>query len=302
MSSSNVTPASSPAFDPFSQIFTLLLSDGTPFNVSIPDLDDFIQYNVQICINYSAQLGASVALLVVLLLLTKSEKRRAPIFILNSLSLALNTIRNVLQCLYFTGPFSETYAYLAQDYSRVPHSPYATSIAGNVLTLMLLICLELSLVLQTQVVCVTLREIHRHCILGCSISIALLAVGFRFALVVENSKYILAAQNFSSFEWLGSATNITASTSICFFCVIFVAKLGLALNARRKLGLRQFGPMQIIFIMGCQTLVIPGTCETHTIHTPHRQRSYLQLTSLPFQPSSPSCNTSPISPKWAPTS
>lgn len=299
MASSNGTAASSPAFDPFTQIFTLLLSDGTPFNVSIPDLDDFILYNVQICINYSAQLGASVVLLIILLLLTKSEKRRAPIFILNSLSLALNTIRNVLQCLYFTGPFSEAYAYLAQDYSRVPHSAYATSIAGNVLTLMLLICLELSLVLQTRVVCVTLRDIYRQCILGCSISMALLAIGFRFALVVENSKYILAAANFSSFAWLGSATNITASISICFFCIIFVTKLGLALNARRNLGLQQFGPMQIIFIMGCQTLVIPGRCrtlpQTHPPNVTHANQN-------PAQPSSPSCNTSPTSPKWAPTS
>ena len=259
MSSRNITTTSSPPFDPFTQIVTLLFSDGTPLNVSVPDLDTYILYNVQICINYSAQLGASVVLLVILVLITKSEKRRAPIFLLNSMSLALNTIRNVLQCLYFTGPFSETYAYFTQDYSRVPPSAYATSIAATVLTLMLLICVELSLVLQTRVVCTTLRDIYRHCIFGCSLSVALLAIGFRFALVVLNSKYILAAKSFASFDWLASAANITASISICFFCIVFVTKLGLALNARRKLGLQQFGPMQIIFIMGCQTLVIPGT-------------------------------------------
>ncbi|KAI9880515.1 MAG: hypothetical protein M1830_002555 [Pleopsidium flavum] len=258
MSSVDTTVASSPTLDPFTQVFTLLLSDGTSFNVSVPDLDAYILYNVDICINYSAQLGASLILLVILVLLTKSEKRRSPIFILNSISLALNTIRNVLQCLYFTGPFSETYAYFAQDYSRVPPSSYATSIAGTVLTLLLLICVELSLILQTRVVCITIRDVYRHCILGCSLTVALLAISFRFALVVENSKYILAAENFTPFAWLGSATNITASISICFFCAVFVTKLGLALNERRKLGLQQFGPMQIIFIMGCQTLVIPA--------------------------------------------
>lgn len=266
MSSVDTTVTSSPAFDPFTQIFTLSLSDGTPFNVSVPDLDAYILYNVDICINYSAQLGASLVLLVILVLLTKSEKRRSPIFILNAISLALNTTRNVLQCLYFTGPFSETYAYFAQDYTRVPPSSYATSIAGTVLTLMLLVCVELSLVLQTRVVCTTIRDAYRHCILGCSLTVALLAIGFRFALVVENSKYIIAAENFTPFAWLGSATNITASISICFFCAVFVTKLGLALNERRKLGLQQFGPMQVIFIMGCQTLVIPGMC--HIFCTP----------------------------------
>lgn len=258
MSSVDNSIASSPAFDPFTQVFTLFLPDGTPFNISVPDLDTYILYNVDICINYSAQLGASFVLLIILVLLTKSEKRRSPVFILNSMSLALNTIRNVLQCLYFTGPFSEAYAYFAQDYSRVPSSSYAISITGSVLTLLLLACLEVSLVLQTQVVCTTVRDFYRHGIFGLSLIVALLAIGFRFALVVENAKYIVAAEDFSSFAWLGSATNITASISICFFCIVFVTKLGHALNERRKLGLQQFGPMQIIFIMGCQTLIIPG--------------------------------------------
>ncbi|KAI9705094.1 MAG: hypothetical protein M1836_006877 [Candelina mexicana] len=252
------TAPSPPIFDPFTQSFSLLLSDGTPVKISVPDLDEFILYNVQICINYSSQLGASLLLLVVLLILTRSEKRRSPIFIINALALAINTTRSVLQCLYFTGPFSEVYAYFAQDYSRVTTSAEGISIAGSVLTLLLLICVQLSLILQTIIICTTVRDIYRHCIAATSVSVALVAIGFRFALVVENSKFIINADNFSSFAWLGSATNITATISICFYCAVFITKLGFALRERRKLGLQQFGPMQIIFIMGCQTLIIPG--------------------------------------------
>ncbi|KAI9835074.1 MAG: hypothetical protein M1819_002626 [Sarea resinae] len=250
--------ASSQAFNPFNQTFTLLLPDETPINVTMQDLNAYVNYGIEICIDYSAQFGASLVLLVVLLLLTKSEKRRSIIFAVNVLSLALNTIRSLLQCFYFTGPFYQPYAYFSQDFSRVPHSEYATMVASIVLTFLLLVSLEMSLVFQTRVVCVTLRDIHRRCITLVSGQIALCAIGFRFALMVENAIYIMNAEDFESFAWLASASNITTSISICFFCAVFVIKLGFAMSQRRKLGLRQFGPMQVIFIMGCQTLIIPS--------------------------------------------
>ena len=255
--------ASQTSFDPFVQTFTLLLADGQPFNVTVPDIDDFILYNVEICINYGAQLGASVVLLVMLALLTKAEKRSSPIFILNCLSLIFNIIRNVLSCLYFTGPFSEIYAYFGQDYSRVPTSAYATSITATVFTFLLLVCVEISLLLQVQVVCLTILQIYRQIIFALSLSVGMLAIGFRLALVVLNSEATVSLTYLTPLTWLASAANITTTLSICWFCSVFVAKLGFALYQRRKLGLRRFGPMQIIFIMGCQSLFIPGKPSIH---------------------------------------
>lgn len=250
--------ADATSFDPFGQSFTLLMDDGTPFNISLPELDDFILYNVQISINYAAQLGGSMVLFILLLLLTKAEKRQTAIFIFNALALLLNFIRNVIQCVYFTGPFAEVYAYFAQDYSRVTTSDYATSVAGTVFTTILLACVEVSLVLQTRVVCVTLRSTHREAVTIFTTLIALLAIGFRLALCVQNAKAIVFTESDVSLHWLSSASNITFTVSICCVCAIFVAKLGYTLDQRKKMGVDQFGPMKIIFIMGCQTLVIPG--------------------------------------------
>ena len=247
------------SFDPFAQSFTLSMSDGTPFNVSMPELDDFILYNVQISINYASQLGGSLILLIVLLLLTKPDKRQSAIFIFNCLSLVINVIRNVIQCVYFTGPFSEVYAYFGQDYSRVTTSDYATSIAGTVLTTILLVCVEVSLILQVRVVCVTLRSIYRKAISIFTMLNALIAIGFRLALCIQNAKAIAQAQSEFSLHWLGSASNIAFTISICSVCAVFVIKLGIALDQRKKLGLDQFGPMKALFIMGCQTLFVPGT-------------------------------------------
>jgi pheromone alpha factor receptor len=76
--------------------------------------------------------------------------------------------------------------------------------------------------------------------------------------MVENSIAIIKVVYMESIWWIESATNVTLTVSICFFCVIFVTKLGFAIKQRRQLGVREFGPMRIIFIMGCQTMVVPA--------------------------------------------
>ncbi|KAL8820657.1 MAG: hypothetical protein Q9191_007468 [Dirinaria sp. TL-2023a] len=253
--------AKAKSFDPFNQMVIFHMRDGTPFYVSMGELDASALYNVKSSITYASQLGASLLLLIVLLLLTKPDKRRSLIFILNALTLSVNFIRNILLCVYFTSPWSEIYAAFAQDFSRVRRTDYANSVGAAVLSLLMLILVEVSLILQVRVVCVTLRKAYRDGLFIVSILVALMAIGFRFTLCVVNSARILKDEIMIPIQTLASNTNITTTASICWFCAIFVTKLGIALQARRKLGLAQFGPMQIIFIMGCQTLVIPGKSQ-----------------------------------------
>lgn len=253
------TPAPpGPDVDLFAQPVTLFLPDGTPFIITLTDIEEYASYAIRICINYASQIGASFILLVVLLLLTKREKRQSPIFILNALCLALNFIRSILQCLYFTGGFNKPYAVFAGDYSRVPAVQYRISITAGVLILLLVTCIEISLILQVRAVCATLSSVKRTLATIVSAVVALLAIGFRFALTVINARSIAAAEDFGHWYWLPNATNIVMTISICFFCIIFVSKLAWALLERYKLGLKQFGPLQIILIMGCQTLIVPG--------------------------------------------
>ena len=245
--------------DLFAQPVNLTLPDGSTFAITLTDIDEYTSYGIRICINYASQIGASFMLLVVLLLLTKPDKRRSPIFALNTACLGLSTVRSVLQCLYFTGAFYDPYAVFAAEYSRVPGVQYRVSVAAAVLILLLVGCIEASLILQVRAVCATLAGSKRGAaVVVASVVVALLAVGFRFALTVVNARAIVAAEDFAHWYWLPNATNIVMTISICFFCVIFVSKLGWALLERRKLGLKQFGPLQIILIMGCQTLIIPG--------------------------------------------
>ena len=249
------------SFDPFTQTVTLLDTTGTPFNVSLGAVDLLRVHGTQECIAMGVQIGACAILLVVLLLLTKPDKRMSAIFILNVLALVFAIIRSVLDTLFWTGPFTLTYAQFGDDFSRVTTGDYVQSITCLVLNLLLQICVEISLCIQVHVVCVNLRRLYRQTILAISILIGLAALALRFALMVENDIYIVQAKEVSPLDLLEDAVDITTTACISWFCAIFVGKLGVALHERKKLGMKQFGPMQIIFIVGCQTLLIPGTYQ-----------------------------------------
>lgn len=246
-------------FDPFNQPLTFRYADGTPFVVTVDEVDtNLIQYSIRCCINYASQLGASVAIFVILLLLTRPEKRASAVFALNAFALLCNIGRTVCQVTFFSGEFVRLYPYFSGDYSRVPTSAYAGSILGTIFPSLQLVCIEASLLLQIQVVCANLRRRYRRALVVALSVIALMAAAFRFALMVLNSMLIMHHAVPHSINWLESAANITLTISICIFCAVFVTKLGFAIHLRKRLGVRDFGPMKVIFIMGCQTLVIPG--------------------------------------------
>ncbi|KAJ5511464.1 Fungal pheromone mating factor STE2 GPCR [Penicillium expansum] len=252
------TSSPTPSFDPYTQNVTFHLGDGTELLVPVQALDVFVMYNVRVCINYGCQFGASFTLLVILLLLTQSDKRRSAVFILNGLALFLNSGRLLFQVIHFSTGFEKVYPYVSGDYSSVPWSAYAISIVAVILTTLVIVCIEASLVIQVHVVCSTLRRRYRHPFLVVSILVALVPIGFRSAWMVVNCNAIITLNYMSDIWWIESATNICVTISICFFCVIFVTKLGFAIKQRRRLGVREFGPMKVIFVMGCQTMVVPA--------------------------------------------
>lgn len=258
MASDEMATGGASDFDPYTQTITLLAPDSTPVDISLPEIDEYVKYGIRISINYSSQIGASIVLLVVLLLLTRKEKRNSAIFYLNAFALASNAIRNLLQCIYFTGPFYDFYTYFGGDYSMIPRGQVGASVAGIVLGFIVLVCVEASLVLQIKAVCVTMREMHKVILTIVSALVALTAVGFRFGMMVQNARAVVNIDDFIDYQWLAATNNYVTTGSICFFSLVFVTKLGVALNERRKMQLKQFGPMEVIFIMGCQTLFIPG--------------------------------------------
>jgi pheromone alpha factor receptor len=247
-----------PNWDPFNQEFTLLLPDGTPIEVNTSDLEFLRSFGIRLAINWGSQVGASIMLLAVLLILTRSEKMCSWIFIMNMLCLLTNVIRSFLQCLYLTSNWFNPYAFLSGDFSKVTTEDKATTIASNVLTLLLVVFIFMSLSTQVWIVCVTTPKLQRLVIMCSTTLVALVAIGFRMAVVIISNTRTLKYESIPDKHNLVSQMYISQAFAIWVFCVVFTFKLGYALLQRKRLGMTQFGPMQIIFIMGCQTMVIPG--------------------------------------------
>ena len=256
----NSSAASNQTQDPLLQVFTVNLTNGELFVFSLAQLDEWYLDALYCSIQYASQLGASVLLLIILALLTKAERRTNVLFLLNSVALIFNFLRLVLACCYFTGPFNEVYTTFAYDFSNLPSYAYGVSIASEIFTVLLHLVITISLLVQIQVVCINLLRKYRLAIMISSGIIGGAAVAMRCYLAALNIQGILnPSMTFTvDLEYISMRTDYLTTTTIFWFSAIFVAKLGYALYQRKKLGLSRWGSMQVIFVMGCQTMIIPG--------------------------------------------
>lgn len=248
-----------PPADPFTQPVTFLRPDGTPFNVTMDNIAAMHFWGVDMGILYGVATGLSIITIVVYALLIRPGTARTLIYVLNMLALIFNLVSAIVLCIYVAGPFQNPYAYFADDFSMVPRSAYANSIVGSVVKVMQLACLEASLILQVNTLLFTTSRYRRWVLVALGVAIGLTTTSLSFAVMVYNCKNIMNLESGLSLQALADAANVSTTISICFFFVIFTAKLGHALKQRRILGIRKFGPLQIIFIMSLQTMVIPAT-------------------------------------------
>ncbi|KAF1962303.1 hypothetical protein CC80DRAFT_158812 [Byssothecium circinans] len=247
-----------PNLDRWTQNFTLIGSDGEPFTTNMGEIDFMRKWGIRLAINWASQIGASVILLLVLLLLTRREKRKSAIFIINGLCVVLNTIRSILQCVWLTTEFYHPYAVVSNDYSRATSLNYGNTIASNIIIVVLIVGIMVSLSLQVWVVCVTLSPLHRILVMGGTTVVATVAVGFRFAVSVLTNIQTLKHETMDEYVDIIMDMHITQAVAVWLYCCVFTFKLGQAILQRRKMNMDQFGPMQIIFIMGCQTMIVPA--------------------------------------------
>lgn len=256
------------AFDIFNQTFELIGPDGSTLAFSTLDIELVRLTAVRTAIIFATQLGASAILLLVLLLMTPGAKRRSLSWIFNVLALVCNVTRCTMQCLEMTGPFLNFVLIVTQEYGVAGLNRHIRlAIANNVITTMVFIFIELALVTQVQVICAAaMSSVYRIAILTFCGVVATIAIGFRLNLMIVNCRSTASLgtphasewELFERLQWAQSTNNVTAIVSICVFSAVFCTKLGLAIRSRRSMGLKQFGAMQIVFIMGCQTLTIPG--------------------------------------------
>lgn len=254
---SSLPTTTNATFDPYSQYISILKSDGTPVLVSIAELDASHWYDVATSINYGSQLGACFVMFFVVLVLTKRPKRRAPIFILNILSLFFGFLRALMFAVYFVSAWTKIYPQWTLDVVGIPVSAYATSVIASIVPLFMTITVDLSLVLQAYTVAKSMENIFRFIIIGLSIIIFLLPVAFRMAVTITNSMTILNAELYYSKEWITMGALVTETLTIWWFSIIFTGKLVYTLWNRHRHGWKQWSGVRILAAMGGCTMIIP---------------------------------------------
>lgn len=256
------------SFEPSTQNITFYAADGeTPIHVPIPQIDHFIRYLISVCINYGTQLGGSLIMLFVTLIMTPSEKLRRPLGLLQVLVLVLCIIRMALFCAYFFTDFVEFYSVNSGDYSNVPTRHYVLSIAGNTSSLLLIIAVEACLMHQAWAMVALWPDLVRYLLAGLSAIVTLLAVGSRLAALIYQNTAILAATTNQRSQWISQFGIIANLLSICWFCTLFNAKLVAHLISNR--GILPVGksitPMEVLVMTNGILMIIPGLYRTRLL-------------------------------------
>lgn len=288
-------PTLPPPSDPWHQVGLIRAPDGTPLPLSVDFLDRDRLITARLGLTYGSQIGASLMLLLVLLLLTRAEKRKSSIFITNMLCLVINTIRCILLGMYLTSSIWNPYTQYVTDFSRVTRAESAATIAANIISIILAVLVMVSLTLQTWVVCITTMPMQRWFIMIVTALVASTALVARAIYQIRSIIQWLRWESMDNYVWTQKFNYISQAVAICCFSIVFTWKLGYAILQRRRLNMPQFGPMQVIFIMGCQTMIVPGAHQPSPILSE-------QVTLTCQQQSSQPSNSATTSPKSAPRS
>jgi pheromone alpha factor receptor len=240
-----------------SQPFNLTALDGSQTTLTLSMINSFATYNQRTVAIQGFALGFSSLLIIVLLLLTTAKKAKRAIFIFNFLSLLFLSIRSIfnlaIACTDLYHGIGEAFLGATAQYSRADSAP---SVVNALVSLFLTITVVTSLVLQVRVVFAAEPQTQK--IITTVLSLfALWIVGtyaHYMALYIEVHLNIIQVP----IPWTYKAYQISMIVFIGVSCLLFLYKLLIAIRLRKRMGYKNFGPLQILFIMFAQCLIIPG--------------------------------------------
>jgi pheromone alpha factor receptor len=244
-----------------SQSFNLTGPDGTPVQVSLVDVNRTIYVFLSELAYFGFGVGFNGMLIIVLLILSDRKKARRPIFILNFVCLALNTIRYILDisivCSQYVYGVGENFlAAIAQYPLSLWVTPNFIAIIFNII---LYACILASLIMQVRVVFSAEPRTQLYVTVVLTVG-ALLAQGCWMAFEIQVVRGFFgvnpAAEN-NIYPTLYKIVKIIFIIIVGIACLLFLCKLFVTIMRRRRMGFQSFGPLHILFIMFGQCLVIP---------------------------------------------
>ncbi|KAM0274423.1 hypothetical protein ACHAQH_007861 [Verticillium albo-atrum] len=246
-------------FDPFSQTFVLIASDGvTEIPVAVGMVNEFNLYSVKTVINYGAQIGSSIILLLVLVCMTPSAKFVKLSQWLHITALTVNIARMVLLTIFFTSSWNEFYTFFAGDYSRIAPRDLQCSVASEVSSLALFIMVQAVLGLQAWATVNLLTDFWKWSFASLSACVSFAAIGLRLASAVGQIRYILTLAYTQSIS-VSLLASIMGGVSIFYYCALFNVKLVSHLIKNRSFlpSRRGLSPVEVLVVTNGILMIIP---------------------------------------------
>lgn len=262
------------------QTFVLNTTEGL-VGYQLKDLDYLRTHYVQDGIIFGVKIGACSLMFIVCFLFTKNWKQ--PVFILNQISLFFLWLETIFYITFELGEFHSMSTVLTLSANGVGSFDKGISNASSVFQLFLIWSIEASLFFQCWTMYRDAFSIVGQCVPWVMLCIAVIPnVVFWFIYVVVNC--VGLANPYTSLvldhPWIYTVPRILFTFSVMTFSFLSVNKLFITLKRRRNMGLRQFGPFQIIFIMSIQSMTVPAIITMVDLFLPSSPQTLTTLTSM----------------------
>ncbi|KAK6339544.1 Proteasome subunit beta type-5 [Orbilia javanica] len=244
-------------FDPQTNPIYYFYPDGGNMTFTMAQIDSFRRDQLFTNGIFATQVGAAIAALFVMICITAIEKRKTPIFKANFINILLVILRGILFMHYFMSGLTKTYTIFTWDISGVPVSDINASIVSSVLSLLLMIGTQVSLLLQVRI-CWALNPRSKTRILATCCSVSGTATAAYLALGV----YIIQLQgrppDTRIIKWANPLVNALVALSIVVFSATFTWRMYQSVRNRRRMGFVGLGSLESLLVSGVQTLIFPA--------------------------------------------
>ena len=249
----------SPAWSIFldSQSFNVIGLDGTPTTLTFDEFNAWI-YEIGAEAGVAGfALGFASMLLIILFIVTPAAKIRKPIFLLNVAGLFFVAFREMCSLIVLCASYQGVGQTFLNAIGQYPSTTWTPNVITTILAFPIYGCNIASLVLQVRVVFAA-EPLTRKIITWFGTIAAVVEMGLILAWLVFIDKFVLRISDTLPL-WLYKTYRIYFVCFVGISCLIFLYKLGVTINRRRKMGMNatQFGPLQIVFVMFCQCLIVP---------------------------------------------
>lgn len=214
-------------FNVLNQTFILIGRDGvTEYPVYVSEVDFIYDDRFAAQANYGSQIGATMMMLAVYLIMTPRAKFRRVPTIINTAALLCNVVRCVLLAVFPETRWFEFYTLWTGDLSLVPAVDYRLSVAGTVSTIPIIMLIEAALIVQAWTMIQLWPAAYKWPATVSSGLIATAAIAFKIYDSVLQALFIVDATT-PQVLWVRKADLAFSSASIFWFCFLFNVRLGL---------------------------------------------------------------------------